>query len=56
VALAKKLAGTMGINPDRIRLSWIPASEGPRFAAVVNEFTSRINELGDNPSKEEVYI
>lgn len=56
VALAKKLAETMGLNPERIRLSWIPASEGPRFVSVVNEFSKKIEELGGNPAKREVYV
>lgn len=56
VALAKTLAENAGLDSDRIRLSWIPASEGPRFAQVVNEFTAHIKELGDNPAKQEVYI
>ena len=56
VALAKKLPETMGLNPERIRLSWIPASEGPRFVSVVNEFSKKIEELGGNPAKREVYV
>ena len=56
VALAQKLAETMGLNPERIRLSWIPASEGPRFVSVVNEFSKKIEELGGNPAKREVYV
>ncbi|OQX62948.1 MAG: methyl-viologen-reducing hydrogenase subunit delta [Desulfococcus sp. 4484_241] len=56
VALAKKLAESMGLDSKRIRLSWIPASEGPLFARVVNEFTESIKQLGDNPTKREVYI
>ncbi|MBF0450811.1 MAG: hydrogenase iron-sulfur subunit [Candidatus Magnetomorum sp.] len=56
VAVAKTIAESMGINTERIRLSWIPASEGPLFAEVVNEFTEKIKELGDNPTKNEVYL
>jgi len=56
IALAKTLAESAGLDSDRIRLSWIPASEGPKFAHVVNEFTAHIKELGDNPARREVYI
>jgi F420-non-reducing hydrogenase iron-sulfur subunit len=56
IALVKNLAESMGLNPERIRLSWIPASEGTRFVSVVNEFSNRIKELGRNPTKEEVYL
>ncbi len=56
VALAKILAQNMGLDSNRIRLSWIPASEGPKFADVVNEFTENIKRMGINPTKREVYI
>ena len=36
----------LGIDPDRVRLEWISASEGKRFAEVITEFTNRIKELG----------
>ena len=55
-ALAKTLAQNMGLNAKRIRLSWIPASEGPRFAGIVNEFTEEIKKMGANPTKQEVFI
>ena len=31
---------------DRVRLEWISASEGKRFAQVMKEFTQQIKELG----------
>ena len=56
VALAKTLAENSGFEAERIRLSWIPASEGPKFANVVNEFTESIKNLGHNPAKQEVCL
>jgi F420-non-reducing hydrogenase iron-sulfur subunit len=44
--LCKKLLEHIGINPDRLRLEWISASEGMRFAEVMNDFGARLNELG----------
>lgn len=44
--LAKKLLEAAGINPDRLRLEWVSASEGVRFAEVVTDFTGRLKELG----------
>jgi F420-non-reducing hydrogenase iron-sulfur subunit len=35
-----------GIEPERFRLEWISASEGPRFAEVVREMTEAVRELG----------
>lgn len=36
----------MGVDKRRVRLEWISAAEGPQFAALVNEFTAQIRELG----------
>lgn len=35
-----------GIDPHRIRLEWISASEGKKFAKVISEFTEEIRDLG----------
>jgi F420-non-reducing hydrogenase iron-sulfur subunit len=42
----------MGINPERIRLEWISASEGKQFAALADEMTETILELGPANIKE----
>ena len=44
--LCKKLMERVGINPDRLRLEWIAASEGMRFAEVMDEFSKKLKELG----------
>ncbi len=36
----------LGINEKRVRLEWVSASEGKRFAEVVTEFTREITILG----------
>jgi len=40
-----------GLEPERFRLEWVSASEGPRFAQVAKEFTEQIKKLGPNPYK-----
>ena len=35
-----------GIEDKRVRLDWISASEGDRFASIVNEMTAELKELG----------
>jgi len=44
--LTRKLLEHMGVNPDRLRLEWISAAEGTRFAEVMNDFAKRLAELG----------
>ena len=40
-----------GIEPERFRLEWVSASEGPRFAEVVREMTETVRELGPSMYK-----
>lgn len=51
ITAVKKLLDTVGIEPDRVRLEWVSASEGIRFADTVREFTETIKKLGPNPLK-----
>jgi len=46
IPLTRKLAEQMGIDPRRIRLEWVSASEGARFTKVVTEFTDEVRALG----------
>ena len=40
-----------GLEPERFRLEWVSAAEGPRFARVVSDFTEEIRQLGPNPNR-----
>ena len=44
--LCKKLLEQVGVNPDRLRLEWIAASEGARFADVMSGFVTQLREIG----------
>ena len=46
IPLTKILMQQMGIDPQRLRLEWVSASEGARFKEVVTEFTEEIRQLG----------
>ena len=45
-ALLKKVLETLKMDPDRLQLSWVSASEGNRYADVVGQFAEKINKLG----------
>ncbi len=49
--LLLKLLDQLGIERQRVRLEWISASEGEKFARLVNEFTEQIKALGPNSLK-----
>jgi len=46
IPFLKGLLQGFGIDPRRLRLEWVSASEGDRFARVVNEMTDQIRALG----------
>ena len=44
--LFKIIINQLGVNEKRVRLEWVSASEGKRFAEVITEFTNTIKKLG----------
>ena len=44
--LCKRLLRHIGLAPERLRLEWVSASEGSRYAEVMNDFSSTIKSLG----------
>jgi len=45
----RNAVSSIGIEPERVRLEWISASEGGKFAALVREMTQQIKQLGPSP-------
>lgn len=46
IATIKKLLEFLGIEPDRVRMTWVSAAEGRKYADVVRELTDDIKKLG----------
>jgi coenzyme F420-reducing hydrogenase delta subunit len=44
--LGRKLLEYIGMDPQRLRLEWVAASEGTRFAERMNDFSQKLKELG----------
>ncbi|HDM26957.1 MAG TPA: hydrogenase iron-sulfur subunit, partial [Candidatus Bathyarchaeota archaeon] len=42
----KKLLDVIGIGSNRLRLEWISASEGEKFANVIKDFVEQLKKLG----------
>ncbi|MCD6473652.1 MAG: hydrogenase iron-sulfur subunit [Thermoplasmata archaeon] len=51
ILLTKKLLKEMGINEKRLRLEWVSATEGRKFANVVSQFVEEIRQLGPLEAK-----
>ncbi len=50
----KKILDLLGIGSDRLRLEWISASEGEKFASVIKDFTERLRSKGPSPLGKEL--
>ena len=50
----KGILQSVGLEPERVEMFHVSASEGPKFAAVAQEMTERAYKLGPNPAKAEV--
>lgn len=48
-AVMRRLLTYIGIEPERVQFSWVSASEGNRFAALMNKVIADIRKIG--PSK-----
>jgi len=46
LAVTKKILEFAGMDPNRFRVEWISASEGKKYAEVVEEFTNDMKALG----------
>ncbi len=51
VKFLRELLPKIGLEKERLRLEWISAAEGEKFARVVKEFVETIKKLGPNPLK-----
>lgn len=49
VALLNSIMSTLKLDPERVWLRWISASEGVRFAKVIRQMTEELSQKGPNP-------
>jgi F420-non-reducing hydrogenase iron-sulfur subunit len=49
IKMLMKLLALAGLEKERLRLEWVSAAEGQRFANVVTEFTEQVRKIGPSP-------
>lgn len=49
VKIIREILDVLGIEQERLRLEWVAASEGGRFAEVVRDFVSDLMNIGPSP-------
>lgn len=52
VAILRSILEQLGLDPDRVWLRWISASEGKLFADTISEMVRELKEKGPNPLRE----
>ena len=54
--LYQRLLEFAGIERERFHVEWVSASEGPRYSKVTKEFSEKIEELGNSPLRDEIFL
>ena len=54
--MAKRILEKLGVNPERLRLEWVSAGEGVRFAEVITSFSAKVKSLGPLGSSEGIPV
>ena len=54
MALLISMLDYLGVDKGRVRVEWVSASEGARFASIMNEFADTIKNLGRNVRLEDI--
>jgi F420-non-reducing hydrogenase iron-sulfur subunit len=44
--LLKKMLAQFGVEDERVRLDWVSASEGEKYASIINDMTEKVRALG----------
>jgi len=45
----KEIVKTIGINPERIKMTYCSSAEGAKFQKIATEFDKLIREIGPSP-------
>jgi coenzyme F420-reducing hydrogenase delta subunit len=56
IKLLKEILPQFGFDPQRLRLTWIGASDGVRFAEIMRELVTQVKELGPSQAKLKMVI
>ncbi len=49
VRFARELVDKLGMNKERVKMVFVSAAEGEKFAKEINDFADKIREIGPNP-------
>jgi F420-non-reducing hydrogenase iron-sulfur subunit len=55
-AVVNKIFEKLGLETERLKLAWISASEGQKFAKVTDDFVNDVKKIGPNNTAKEVFL
>jgi len=55
-AVIDKIFEKLGLETERLKLAWIGASEGSKFAEVTEDFVKDVKKIGPNKISKEVFL
>jgi F420-non-reducing hydrogenase iron-sulfur subunit len=54
--LLQTILDNLALEPERLGLWWVSASEGQRYSKVTEDFANKIKSLGPNPAQGEIFL
>jgi len=54
--LLRTILDNLALEPERLGLWWVSASEGQRYSRVAEEFANKIKNLGPSPVRGEIFL
>jgi len=54
--MVHEILRALNLEAERVRLSWVSASERGRFQQLIEDFDEELNKLGRNPTRDEVLL
>ncbi|MEA3347058.1 MAG: hydrogenase iron-sulfur subunit [Candidatus Auribacterota bacterium] len=55
-AVINKIFEKLGLETERLKLAWISASEGQKFAKITDDFVNDVKKIGPNKTTQEVFL
>jgi len=56
MVMVQEIMRSLGLEEERVRLSWVSASECGRFQGLISSFSEDLKGVGENPMKREVFL
>ena len=56
LVMVQAILEELDLETDRVKLSWVSASECGRYQQVITDFNEKLKEMGESPARDEVFL